>query len=80
MLPSMEFICLRIVMARSSGRNCAYLAAPGGCRNQYEFICRPSCFIISVFCHLCPIFAAFEKILFYYLALRHRGKLSFIFG
>ena len=79
MLPSMEFICLRVVIARSSGRNCT-LAAPGGSRNQYKFICRPSCFIISVCCHLCPIFAAFEKIVFYYLALRHQGKLSFIFG
>ena len=35
----MEFICLRVAIARSSGRNCA-LAAPGGSRNEYEFICQ----------------------------------------
>ena len=39
MLSSAEFICLRVVIARSSGRNCA-LAAPVGSRNQYEFICQ----------------------------------------
>ena len=38
MLSSGEFICLRVAIARSSGRNCA-LAAPGG-SNQSEFICQ----------------------------------------
>ena len=38
MLPSAEFICLRVAIARSFGRNCA-LAAPGGSRNQYQFTC-----------------------------------------
>ena len=38
MLSSAEFISLSVAIARSSGRNCA-LAAPGGSRTQYEFIC-----------------------------------------
>ena len=32
LLPSAEFICLRVAIARSSGKNCA-LAAHGGSRN-----------------------------------------------
>ena len=40
MLSSAEFICLRLTIARSSGRNCA-LAAPGGSRNHYDhFSCK----------------------------------------
>ena len=39
MLSSAEFVCLRVAIARSSGRNCA-LAAPGGSRKQYGFGCK----------------------------------------
>ena len=38
MLSSKEFVSLRVAITRSSGRNCT-LAAPGGSRNQYKFIC-----------------------------------------
>lgn len=72
--PSAEFVCLRVPIARSSGRSWA-LAAPGGGRNGYEFTCRPSCFI-SVCCHLCPIFANFEKIVYCFITSLWDTELS----